>query len=309
MKERENTRKMRLQITAEVEKRTETGLDAISGELLQKRIALIHQDADLQIKERQLSEREKHCRQLETFLAAGQAFFFYQFSPDGMQVLGIEQARKQGESSASTRLYADRLRLEAQQKEFQARESIVKMRERQYKDQIRPALEGELRAILERDIEARVSKATYDRGFAEGQIAGSSEAKTAGRVEVGQWAQEEHEAVFLDGYNACRQSFSAIERFRAGRIPANSPELEFLTNLGHPENPFNRGMQIGKRASMIEENSARLELTHKEEAVKDIQTETSQQNGAVRDVLEEVSQREEAEKDVSAKEAPEIEFR
>jgi hypothetical protein len=53
---------------------------------------------------------------------------------------------------------------------------------------------------------------------------------------------------FLDGYQAARLEQRQLAKLKRGEISAHDDEVAWLFDVGHPENPYNRGLQIGQLA-------------------------------------------------------------
>ena len=81
----------------------------------------------------------------------------------------------------------------------------------------------------------QIAQIEYARGMEHG--------KELGRLEA---AEHAHTAGFLEGYKTARSTLDKLTAFRNGTLMPDSPDLAFLFDPSHPENPFNRGMQIGQ---------------------------------------------------------------
>ncbi|KAF2679653.1 hypothetical protein K458DRAFT_115607 [Lentithecium fluviatile CBS 122367] len=235
---------MRPKVEAEVRNTTETAFHAMLKDLLRKQILVIKQSADLHKRANDIKRREQLAQQLESFLTIGQQQIYLAREVQQREVYTIapaelDLARRQGEAEAVQKFHEVELKLTTLREQLNLRESNLAMREAAYKAQVCDALETELRRKLESEIEARVTEciteAEYQRGFEAGKAAENTDHR-----------EKVQGNGFVEGYNACRKTMDALLKFRAGKIPYDSPDLDFLTNSDHPWNPFNMGMQIGR---------------------------------------------------------------
>ncbi|KAF2638851.1 hypothetical protein P280DRAFT_481649 [Massarina eburnea CBS 473.64] len=198
---------MRQEITAEVEQSHEMALHEILADLLRKQTLIIRKSAELTKKEKDIIAREQMCQKLEEFLAAGQAQFYFNFDGRQMTAAQIELIRTQAEADAASKLRSGWSDVQVREAQLQVHWNAQALREREYRDRIRPGLEGELRATLESEIEGRVSGEHYDRGFGDGKEIGYAAAFAESNREL-------QDAAFIAGYKACRQASGELEKLR-----------------------------------------------------------------------------------------------
>lgn len=228
----------RITVEAETRQNVEAGFMSMLAEVLSKQAELVKQEALLKVRELDIQRRAEQVEQLEVFLAEGQKQLYRDLEERGgrpFNSVELEYARRQGQTDALSKFRGVEAKLEAKLQQLNVREAGLDFRERHYKAQIRDALETELREVLEVEVATRISEAEYGRGFTAGKRAGRAESD-----------EEVRRDGFSQGYTACLETQERLKRLRAGQIPHDSPELDFLVDLSHPDNPLIRGVQIGR---------------------------------------------------------------
>lgn len=239
---------------AKEEANAEAAFHTMLKELLHKQMLVAKQFAELHKRANNIKHREYLAQQLESFLAIGQQQVYLTREVQEKDVSTIapaelDLARRQGEAEAVLKFRSTELELTAWREQLGFREANLAMREKAYKAQVHDALEAELRAKLVPEIEARVAtriaEVEYNRGFEAGRTTGHAE------------RQEEMQGTsFVEGYDACRHTMDALQKFRASKIPYDSPELDFLMNPDNPSNLFNIGMKIGRLGAAASEKES-----------------------------------------------------
>jgi len=243
MAERQAHRATELRVRGELEK----ALQPIISEILQKQVAILKKTVALEKLGSEIDGREKIISTLESLLSLGQQQFQRARDELGWQPtvdVCYELARERGIAEGIARHRIAEKELVLKTESVRLREAAVELREQAYmemfKTQAGEILEKKVRAAVEQELKNSFAEAEYERGFVDGKAAGLSDAQE----DVRRSGQKEG---FQDGFAACHDMQTRMEKFRAGLIAHDSPDLDFLTDAGHPDNPFNRGMQIGRR--------------------------------------------------------------
>ncbi|KAF2446636.1 hypothetical protein P171DRAFT_430745 [Karstenula rhodostoma CBS 690.94] len=223
--------------------RYETALQEIINDILGQRAALVQQKIHLKEWELGLNAREGLTRKIEHLLAEGQR----QFAGAEADEQGLEPFINVNEEIIRERVIheigrRDRkvdAQLTIKKEKLDNREAAIDMREKaysaMYKVQVAEKLESRIRAELEEAITAREST-EYDRGLAEGKALGQAE------------GNEELRQIWHDkGFATCHSISDRMKRFQAGLLAHDSPEMAFLFDESHPDNPFTRGLKMGRR--------------------------------------------------------------
>ncbi|KAF3049393.1 hypothetical protein E8E11_009474 [Didymella keratinophila] len=241
--ERKVNTEMRKTVGAEKQASIGAAMANMLSDLLQKQAEALTAKAKLQQKERDLQYREQKITQIETYLANGQKQLKYQLEQQGIRTMSqVDESklRREVELQMKHQLSDIEGKIGIQVERLRHQEAAQNIREEQYKALIRDALENELREQLARDTQAKISttkltESAYERDFAEGKKSGGAES-----------AEEEHKQDFLQGYAACYRTLTVLHNVRNGKIAVDSPEVAFLFNPTHPENPHNVGLDIGR---------------------------------------------------------------
>ncbi|KAL6706633.1 hypothetical protein ACN47E_005175 [Coniothyrium glycines] len=233
---------------AEQRQKIETAFSSMLADLLRKQVEALNLKAKVEAKERDLEYREKCIGQLEVFLSEGQKQLNRQLDVDGFQSMNAcdhEHKMHQAELRAEKSIQDANSKVEVEFEQLRLHQAALKLREQQYKASIYSQIESEFHSkqITPEKIE-EVADLEYSRGFRFGKEAGHK----AGLLEAGQ-------VQYLRGYASCHRALSSLANLRAGRIAHDSPELAFLFDAGHPENPF----LVGKKAAQLDmgQNQAR----------------------------------------------------
>ena len=247
--ERKVNAEMRRTVGAEKQASISAAMSDMLTELLQKQADALAAKAKIQEKDRELQHRERKIAQLEAYLADGQKQLKFQLEEQGIRMMSaVEEAnlRRDVELKLRHQFFDIEGKIGIQVERLRHQEAAQKIREQEYKASIRDALETEIREQLVQDVRAKavVSKATevvYERGLPDGKQV------------VGVKAPEETlKREFLKGYAACYRSLTALYNLRNGHVTADSPELAFLFDPTHSENPHNMGLSIGRVQDMAE---------------------------------------------------------
>jgi hypothetical protein len=241
--ERKVNIEMRKTIGAEKQASIGAAMADMLSDLLQKQAEALTAKANMQEKERDLRNREQKITQIETYLANGQKQLKYQLEQQGIRSMSqVDEAnlRHEVEVQMKHQLSDIEGKIGIQVERLLHQEAAQNIREQQYKVLIRDALENELREQLVRDMQvkttdARLTESAYDRGLAEGKKSGCATSSV-----------EEHKRNFLKGYATCYRTLTILHNVRNGKIAVESPEVAFLFDPTHPENPHNVGLDIGR---------------------------------------------------------------
>ncbi|KAH7378475.1 hypothetical protein DE146DRAFT_626418, partial [Phaeosphaeria sp. MPI-PUGE-AT-0046c] len=231
---------LRKSIGEETQKVTDEALSASTLELLNKQIKTLAYQAKLEAKERELQFREDRIEQIEVFLSEGQKYIHRQTNgEEGMSMAEVvsEHESRQAELIPKKNIADREAKLSMHFQSLQIHEAAQQMREQQYKALVRGSLEAELRARFMPDMKVKleeVAELEFNRGYGEGKAAGRKEADIGIRQKG-----------FFEGYDACHRAQAALRSVRAGRIPCDSPELDFLYDASHPHNAYNVGSRSG----------------------------------------------------------------
>lgn len=109
---------------------------------------------------------------------------------------------------------------------------------KEIRDNLRKEIEAQLREELELEITTRIGNAEYDRGYENGKSTGLIEGQSEGNDYM-------RRAWFESGWIASWKYEDRMRRFHEGLLSKDDPEMAFLFDRYHPENPFNRGIQVG----------------------------------------------------------------
>ncbi|OAG09303.1 uncharacterized protein CC84DRAFT_433632 [Paraphaeosphaeria sporulosa] len=234
--------------------RYEKALQQITSEILGQRAALIQQTVHLKEYELSLNTREALNRKIEHLLAVGQK----QSAGAEADAQDLDTFINVNEEIVREKVIYEIRRHDRQvdaqlaikREKLNHREATIDMREKaystMYKTQVADKLQLDIRAELEQAILARESS-EYERGLAKGKALGHAE------------GNEELRQLWYDkGFAACHNMIDRMKRFQAGLLAHDSPELSFLFDQSHPDNPFLRGLQIGRRdvAASLKPSSA-----------------------------------------------------
>jgi hypothetical protein len=244
--ERETKANMRKTIEAEVQTHTDGVINEMLMDLYHKQVSVEKSKLALRHIEIDLEMREAQVKQSEIFLSLGQKFLSSEgekYGAESFSHLHIDNAREQGRHEGIASCQHSQADFDAQLNSLNLRENKLALLEKNWKAQVSENIEAELRDVLWDDIKKRITTTEYTRGFEHGKEVSHSESVNDAREEG-----------YLEGYHAARREQDTLISFRNGELPIESPALEFLFNPGHPDNPFNRGMQIGRR-----EGSAKLQ--------------------------------------------------
>ncbi|KAF3035948.1 hypothetical protein E8E12_005943 [Didymella heteroderae] len=218
------------------------------NDLLQKQADALAEKSRVQDKERDLQYREQKVTQIETYLANGQKQLKWQLEQQGIRAMSkVEEANlwHQVELQMKHRLSEIEGKIEIQVERLRHQEAAQEIREQQYKILIRNALENELREQLAQDMQAKITdvrdtKAAYENGLTDDKK--SKDTKSS---------EDEHKQDFLKGYAACYRALTNLHKVRTGKTAVDSPDIAFLFDPTHPENPYNVGLDIGRTVAVL----------------------------------------------------------
>ncbi|KAF2792861.1 hypothetical protein K505DRAFT_386720 [Melanomma pulvis-pyrius CBS 109.77] len=240
--EREKNRIMREEVQSEMRRDLNAILEPMMAEHVWNQINLEKQRASLSQKEQDLKHRLKKLDQNELFLSLGHIQLYHDLEENGVRTIGpaeLERSRRQGKIDALAEIRQSEIRINAKVQEVNIREVDLDNRQRLWKAQVQRKIEDDLRDVLEHEFEKRIletEKVAYERGFKEGREVGR-----------GQSADDSYDAAFTKGYDTALRTQKTLLALRNGSLPYDSPDLDFLTDPDHPDNLFNRGLQVGKR--------------------------------------------------------------
>ncbi|KAJ4353758.1 uncharacterized protein N0V89_005488 [Didymosphaeria variabile] len=225
----------------------EATLQQICSGILGQQVAIVKRTVHLKKKEFDLEARERLIGKTEHLLTIGQK----QFAGADADEQDLETFVDINDAIIRERVIQEIGRrdrkvdaqLAIKKEELKSRESAIEMREKAYstmhKVQVHERLEIQIRAELEQMMITR-ENAEYERGLAEGKALGQAEGNDQLR-----------DNYYDQGFAACHNMFDRLKRFQAGLLPHDSPELAFLFDASHPDNPFTLGLQIGRRHSAM----------------------------------------------------------
>jgi hypothetical protein len=249
--ERTTNRTMRAKLEAEVKATMETAYHSLLEDTFRRQMQIVEDKAKLDERTNLVNQRECLAQQLESFLAVGQKQIYETRDVQAGAIYTIapaelDLARAQGEAEATRKLRDQEAQLKLQKEKLVLREDNLTRREKAYKIHIRDALEAELRnelklgrgtlaAELRKEIESEVEKRHTIR-IADAEYQRGLEAGESGFKDEG----------FVAGYNACQHTMGVLHKLRTGKIPHDSPQLDFLMDADHPRNPTQIGIKMGK---------------------------------------------------------------
>ncbi|KAJ4991681.1 hypothetical protein SVAN01_02796 [Stagonosporopsis vannaccii] len=244
--ERTINAEIRKTVGAEIQTSVGAAMADMLSDLLQKQAETLMAKAKTQEKERELQCREQQITQLEAYLSEGQKQLKHQLEQRGIQLMSAAdeaKLRREVELRVKHQLSDIEGKIDIQVERLRHQEAAQRTREHQYKVLVRDALETEIREQVAREMQAKNAdskaiEAAYERGIAEGKKEGGSRTLDTGSKDE-----------FLKGYAACYGAQTALHKLRMGRITADSPELAFLYDPTHAENPHNVGLSIGRMAA------------------------------------------------------------
>jgi hypothetical protein len=244
--ERERNQKMLNSVQADSQEDIEAVLGPILAAQVHEKIALAKEKTMVSQQRINLECRNKLIEQTEAFLALGQRELYYQANAQDTSTLTDkehEYAQQQGATNATATMRLRELDLQLGYKELNIQRVDLETRQQIYKLLVQRKIKAELRAVLEREFEARtrqIAKESYNRGCKEGREEGQKDN-----------IKDVNEDAFAEGYATARQQQNTLVALRNGSLPYNSPDLDFLTNPDHPDNLFNMGMQVGRRETVV----------------------------------------------------------
>lgn len=241
--ERKINIEMRKTVGAEKQASIGAAMADMLSDLLQKQAEALTAKAKTQEKERDLQYREQKIAQIETYLANGQKQLKWKLEQQGTSTMSqVDEAnlRREIELKMKHQLSDIEGKIGIQVERLRHQEAAQNIREHQYKALIRDALENELREQIAQNMQAkstdtRLVERAYERGLAKGK-----------KSEVANVSKGEHKQDFLKGYAACYRTLTILHNVRNGKIAVDSPEIAFLFDPSHPENPHNLGLDIGR---------------------------------------------------------------
>ncbi|KAF2275282.1 uncharacterized protein EI97DRAFT_468215 [Westerdykella ornata] len=248
-KAQEQIRTMHAKLREEIFKQVHVASQDIIAEVFSKQMDLAKFRASLQQREIELQRRSEQIQQMERFLCVGQSLITSKY-PETLLIdptFTNQERRSMDPTHISRELMREEIanemnanyrlanaRLDARAEALQLHEQKIELLEQNWKTHAEESLREELRGYLEDEISTSIAEAEYKRGFEDGKEEGLAEGSKAA-----------HHDSYLMGYSMARKSFDAVTALRNGLLPFDSPEVSFLFDPTHPENPFNRGMEIG----------------------------------------------------------------
>ncbi|EDU40752.1 FliJ domain containing protein [Pyrenophora tritici-repentis] len=219
--------------------------DAASANLLsiyiREQVDAIFAKTRFQAKEAELKFREEKIQQLEVFLAEGQMQLAKKDEEGGgepMSAVQTRQIRREAVLATKNDLAKKQARVNAEKELVDITKKAQKTREECYKTLIRESLQAELnKTAVSKDKAHETAKVAYHDGFADG--------KEAGRKEVVPKPDNQQDN-FLEGYRVSHVTQVLMSKLRQGKIPADSPQLDFLFDANHAYNPCTMGERLGR---------------------------------------------------------------
>lgn len=237
--ERHQNTHLRKMIETEQKQKVDTAYSGMLNNLLRDQTEALALKANVEAKERNLDLRENKIQQYEIFLSEGQKQLFYKLGESGdrpMSAVQQEHARRQAELDVRKSLADIEAQYAVKIEGLRLRAAAQEMREQQYKSLIRKSLQAEMNeSALSAEKADEIAEIEYNNGFADGKKVGPKET-----------FDDAQKRGFLEGYGACHRAQVTLSNFRKGRIPHDSPELEFIFDPAHPYNLLGIGMQIGR---------------------------------------------------------------
>jgi hypothetical protein len=240
--ERKKSANMRKSVEEEKEGAMDAALSTMTTELLNKQVKMLGHQAKVEAKERDLNFREARIEQLEVYLSEGQKQLHREKIGDdgGLTKAEIdrEHGRRQAELLAMKYIAEMEGKVAIRLQGIQLREAAQQMREQQYKALLRSSFLAETKQKITQETDSgidEVARIEYNNGFGAGKAAGCAEVEA-----------ETRQQGFLEGYSACRQAEILVSKARQGLISCDSPELDFLYDPAHPQNPYTMGTRIGE---------------------------------------------------------------
>ncbi|KAF1851262.1 uncharacterized protein K460DRAFT_391574 [Cucurbitaria berberidis CBS 394.84] len=224
---------LRTTVEAEHQHKIETAFSSMLANLLQKQSEALGLEANVEAKGRDLQYRERQIEQLEVYLAEGQKQVKYQLEQQGIRTMNAvdrEHIKREAELFLEKRFADFEAKIAIQAERLRLREATQQIREQQYKSLVCESIESSFHEkALTFEKAAELAEEQYNSGYAAGKELGRKEA-----------LGEAQKLSFLEGYAACHRAQTALYNMRAGRIPRDSPELDFLFDAGHAENLLTR---------------------------------------------------------------------
>ncbi|KAH7117142.1 hypothetical protein B0J11DRAFT_109883 [Dendryphion nanum] len=254
------TANMRASIEAEYQQRTDKVVLDIQKNVLQKLMEIEKEKERLHQIEISLKSREEMVIYNEKFINFGQHQFRSFLEEMGFSRaadLELEQAYWQGFAEGRAEDEKSNAILTAKTMQLHHRETDLDIREQYWKERSRSELEHNLRQEIEIEVESRVAAESYDQG-----LQGGREVRNAEEIE------EAHKQGFIKGYHMFQKHQMLILGLKNGSVAPNSPDVEFLFDQSHPENPFNIGIEVGRRGS-IKSESTKINFTKKDSTKKE----------------------------------------
>jgi hypothetical protein len=301
--ERNDTVHLRRTIAEELQQKMEASSSVMLANLLRNQGETLALKARVDAKERELQFREKKIFEIEVYLADGQKLLLNSLEEAGdrpASEIQIKHAQRQAKVEVEKTLANIEGSLTIKNEGLKLRQNAQLMREQQYKTLIREVIQAEMsqKAVPTEQVD-KIAEGAYNDGFAAGKEASRKDAlrknndiaedeynngfaagKEAGRKEV---LYKAHQRGFLEGYGACHRTQVALSKVRQGLIPCDSPELDFLYDVNHPDNIFNIGELLGRM-----EKEDKIKQASRDGASEHTKTEIKQpeQNGKMQHIPE-----------------------
>lgn len=260
--ERKVNAEMRAKIGAEKQASIGAAFTNMLDELLQKQADALAVKARTLDKEHDLQYREQKITQIETYLAVGQQQLSWDRQQQGIGTMSsTDEAnlRREVELKMKHQFSDIEGKISVQVERLRHQEAAQKLREQQYKILIRDAIENEIREQISMDMQAKnpdiqITQAAYERGPAN--------TKDSGGVKS---SENELKQEFLKGYAACYRNLTVLHNVRTGKVAVESPEIAFLFDPTHVQNPHNVGLSIGRLEASLRkvETAARVVISQR----------------------------------------------
>jgi hypothetical protein len=241
--ERKINAEMRRTVGAEQQANIGAAMSDMLTDLLHKQAEALGAKAKAQEKELELQFREQKIAQLEVYLSDGQKQLHNQLEERGIRSMSaVDRANLVREVELKVRHQFSEVegKIDIQVERLRHQEAALKVREQQYKVIVRDTLEADIREQVAQETQTKFAyikspEAEHERGLTKSRlVSGSGTPETALRQ------------AFLEGYHICYRSQSSIYNIQNGNLAVDSPELSFLYDPTHPDNPHNIGLETGR---------------------------------------------------------------
>ncbi|KAF2731110.1 hypothetical protein EJ04DRAFT_567116 [Polyplosphaeria fusca] len=214
----------------------DAALMQLCTDIITQKLEWITKGAAIERKEVRLQAREKAIIRHELLLSEGQKQFVNKLEERGLReasTIQLDEVRAASENRANYEHAQAQAEINHRIQELDAREENLKLKEANFLVEARHDLELRIREQVKNELLPKVHIESYNTGHADGKKAGL--AANMDKVKSN---------AFKVGYVAGLKSTQKMTALRNGELRVDSPEMAFLFDHSHPENPFNLGPQI-----------------------------------------------------------------